>query len=179
MIKFWLKSIFRIDSIYKANLSNSYKNTDINKVIITMHLSSVINNSKTILYLLTSSNLITNQMPTIIKAKKSVSSLNLRKNMILGTTVTLRKDIAFNFLNLLVSIILPNNKENRLFKLNNKGSVIFRIENLFSFPQINVFYDKFPKHISADVNIIPTKKNKQLATLLYSALLIPLDKNRA
>jgi large subunit ribosomal protein L5 len=177
MIKFWFKSIFRVDSIYKANLNNTYGNTAVDKIVVNMYLGSVINNPKTILYLLTSSNLITNQMPTVIKAKKSVSSLNVRKDMILGTRLTLRKEIAFNFLNLLISIILPNDKENKLFKINNRGCVMLRLENLFSFPQINLFYDKFPKHINADVNVVPSKKNKQLGTLLYSALLIPLEEN--
>jgi len=178
MIKYWFKSIFRIDSIYKTNFTNSQQSIAIEKVVITMCLKSVINNYKAILCLLTSTNIITNQLPIVFKAKKSISSSNIRKNMILGTKVTLKKDAAFNFLDLFIFVILPNTKEGgRSSRLNDKGCFLFRLDTLFSFPQMNLFYDKFPKNISSMVNINLTKKNKRYSKLLYTSILIPVEDN--
>ena len=177
MIKFWFNSIFKVDSIYKSNFNNTQEISSINKVVFTMYLDSIVTSPKTVLYLITSTNIIASQTPTPFKANKSVSSLNLRKNMILGTKATLRKSVAFDFLDFFIPIVLANDKENKLYKLNDGGCLLIRLENLFSFPQINMLYDAFPKNIKVDVNIVLNgKKNKGQGTLLYTALSIPLEK---
>ena len=98
MIKFWSKSIIRIDSIYKININNSQQSIKLDKITINMCLKSIIDEPKAVLYPLITTKLITNQSPTICKAKKSIALLKLRKGMLTGVKVTLRKDIAFNFL---------------------------------------------------------------------------------
>ena len=62
MIRFWCKSVLRVDSIYKINLSNSQKSIKIDKITINMCLKSIIDDPKTILYPLISTRLRTNQI---------------------------------------------------------------------------------------------------------------------
>jgi len=172
MIKFWSKSILRIDSIYKTNIDNSQQTITIDKITINMCLKSIIDEPKTILYPLISTKLITNQNPIVCKAKKSIALLKLRKGMLTGTKVTLRKDVAFNFLNLFIFVILPNNKEFKFYNLNNKGCLSIGLKNLFVFPQLSSFYDRFPKDITGTINVNLNVKNKQCSLLFYTGLLI-------
>ena len=174
MIKFWSKSILRIDSIYKTNISNSQQSIIIDKITINMCLKSIIDEPKAVLYPLIATKLITNQNPTICKAKKSIALLKLRKGMLTGVKVTLRKDIAFNFLNLFIFVILPNNKESKFYNLNNKGCLSIALKNLFAFPQLSSFYDKFPKDMTGTINVDLNIKNKQYCFLFYTGLLILL-----
>ena len=174
MIKFWSKSILRIDSIYKTNIDNSQQTITIDKITINMCLKSIIDEPKTILYPLISTKLITNQNPIVCKAKKSIALLKLRKGMLTGTKVTLRKDVAFNFLNLFIFVILPNNKEFKFYNLNNKGCLSIGLKNLFVFPQLSSFYDRFPKDITGTINVNLNVKNKQDSLLFYTGLLISI-----
>ncbi len=175
MIKFWSKSILRIDSIYKTNINNNQQSIKIDKITINMCLKSIVDEPKTILYPLISTKLITNQTPVICKAKRSIALLKLRKGMFTGVKVTLRKDTAFNFLSLFVSVILPNNKEFKFYNLNDKGCLSIGLKNLFAFPQLNSFYDRFPKDITGTININLSIKDKKHSFLFYTGLLILLN----
>ena len=174
MIKFWSKSIIRIDSIYKININNSQQSIKLDKITINMCLKSIIDEPKAVLYPLITTKLITNQSPTICKAKKSIALLKLRKGMLTGVKVTLRKDIAFNFLNLFIFVILPNSKEFKFYNLNDKGCLSIGLKNLFVFPQLSPFYDRFPKDITGTININLNVKNKKYCFLFYTGLLILL-----
>jgi large subunit ribosomal protein L5 len=174
MIKFWSTSILKTDSVYKINLKNCQQTIGIDKITINMCLKSIVEDPKTILYPLITTKLITNQTPVVCKAKRSIALLKLRKGMLTGTKVTLRKEVACNFLTLFISLILPNNKEFKFFNLNNKGCLSIGLKNLFAFPQLNSFYDRFPKDMTGTINITANIKKKEYSLLLYTGLLIPL-----
>jgi large subunit ribosomal protein L5 len=176
MIRFWCKSVLRVDSIYKINLSNSQKSIKIDKITINMCLKSIIDDPKTILYPLISTRLITNQTPSVCKARKSVALLKLRKGMLVGTKVALRGDLAFNFLSLFILIILPNNKDFNFYNINDKGCLSIGLKNLFAFPQLSPLYDKFPKDITGVININLNTKNKKHSMLFYTGLSIPFKR---
>lgn len=170
MIKFWSNSILRIDAIYKTNINNSQQSIKIDKITINIGLKSIIDEPKMILYPLISTKLITNQNPTVCKARKSIALLKLRKGMLTGTKVALRKDVAFNFLNLFIFIILPNHRDFDFYNLNDKGCLSIGLKNLFIFPQLNPFYDRFPKDMACTINVNLNTKNKHYAILFYTGL---------
>ena len=66
-LKSWHTNIFRIYSIYKANLINSLQIPKINKVVINISSKSIIENPKSILYFVIALKLISNQSPIICK----------------------------------------------------------------------------------------------------------------
>ena len=175
MINFWSKSILRIDSIYKTSISNSQQSIKIDKITINMSLKSIIDEPKTILFPLIATKLITNQTPTLCKAKKSIAVMKLRKGMLTGTKIMLRKNAALNFLDLFVFIILPNHKDFKFYNVNNVGCLSIGIKDLFIFPQLSSFYDRFPKDIKGTINVNVNLKNKEYNSLFYSGLLILLS----
>ena len=170
MINFWSKSILRIDSIYKTNINNSQQSVKIDKIIINMCSKSIIDEPKMILYPLITTKLITNQTPIVCNAKKSIALLKLRKGMLTGTKATLRRSVAFNFLNLFIFIILPTNKEFDFYNVNNAGCLSIGLKDLFIFPQLSPFYDRFPKDMRGTINVNVNTKSKQYSLLFYTGL---------
>lgn len=174
MLKFWSKSILRIDIIYKTGVKNSQQNIKIDKITINMSLKSIVDSPKTILYPLISTKLITNQTPTVCKAKKSIALLKLRKGMLVGTKVTLRREVALNFLSLFIVTILPNNKDFKFYNLNNKGCLSVGLKNLFIFPQLSLLYDRLPKDMVGVMNINLNTKSKEYSKLFFTGMSIPM-----
>jgi len=103
--------------------------------------------------------LITNQKAIVCKAKKSIAAFKIRKGFLVGTKITLRNETIYNFLDLFIFLIVPNMKNRRLFKLNNVCSLSIGLKDLFAFPQLNDFYDKFPKNMTGILNISFDKQN--------------------
>ena len=173
-IKFWSNNIIRIDSIYKMNLLNSFKAPKIDNISVNICFRSAIENPKTILYPITAIKLITNQKPVICKAKKSIATFKLRKGMLIGAKVTLRKNVAYNFLSLFVLLVLPNIKELNFKKLNNKSSLSIGMRNLLIFPQLANYYEKFPKNLGAIININIKCQEPKLSNLYLTGFQLPV-----
>ena len=93
--------------------------------------------------------------------------------MLVGVKVTLRKSIAYNFLTLLNLLVLPNIKNLRFNKINNNGSLSIGIKDLLIFPQLNIYYDKFPKDMSCTININSVNRDVNSLKMLFTGLQLP------
>lgn len=175
-IKTWSNNVLKIDSIYKMNISNSFEIPEIKNITLNICSRSIVENPKTILYSIAALKLITNQKPTTCKAKKSIAVFKLRKGVLVGAKVTLRKKSIYNFLSLFILLILPNMKEFKPPKANNSGSVSIGIRDFLVFPQLSNYYDKLPKNISGVMNINVDKKKANLSNLLLTGYQIPMYK---
>ncbi len=172
-LKSWHTNILKIDSIYKASFINSLQIPKINKVVINISSKSIIENPKSILYFVIALKLISNQSPIICKAKKSIALFKIRKGMIIGSKVTLRNEFSYNFLSLFIPLVLPNLK--RLKPLNvTKGSLSIGIRELLIFPQLNEYYDKFPKNMSGIINISLDTQKTKLSKMVFSSFQLPI-----
>lgn len=172
-LKSWHKNILKVDSIYKANFTNSLQLPKVNKVVINISSRSIIENPKSILYFVIALKLISSQSPIICKAKKSIALFKIRKGMIIGTKVTLRNEPSYNFLTLFIPLVLPNIKRLKAFNVT-KGSLSIGIKELLMFPQLNECYDKFPKNMSGIINISVDTKETKLSKMIFSSLQLPI-----
>jgi len=172
-LKSWHKNIFKIDSVYKANFVNSLQIPKIDKITINISSKSIIENPKSILYYVIALKLISNQNPIICKAKKSIALFKIRKGMIIGTKVTLRNEFSYNFLSLFIPLVLPNLKKLKSFSVT-KGSLSIGIRELLIFPQLNEYYDRFPKNISGIINISLDTQKTELSKIIFSSFQIPI-----
>ncbi len=172
-LKSWHTNILKIDSIYKACFINSLQIPKINKVVINISSKSIIENPKSILYFVIALKLISNQSPIICKAKKSIALFKIRKGMIIGSKVTLRNEFSYNFLSLFIPLVLPNLK--KLKPLNvTEGSLSIGIRELLIFPQLNEYYDKFPKNMSGIINISLDTQKTKLSKMVFSSFQLPI-----
>jgi len=85
--------------------------------------------------------LITGQKPLITKAKKSVSAFKVRKGMPTGCKVTLRGRAMYEFLDRLVSVVLPRIRDFRglgVEAFDGHGNYNLGVSDQVVFPEVNI-----------------------------------------
>jgi len=96
--------------------------------------------------------------------------------MPIGTSVTLRKDMMYDFLDHLVNIALPRVKD---FKgvsgkaFDGKGNYTIGIKEFFIFPEID--FNKVEKAKGFNITIVTTAKNDKDAKLLLKKFNMPFN----
>lgn len=81
------------------------------------------------------------QKPKITKARKDIAGFKLRKGDAVGCMVTLRNKMAYEFLDRLISIVLPRIKDFRGIpagSFDGRGGYTMGISELAVFPEINI-----------------------------------------
>ena len=84
--------------------------------------------------------MITGQKPRENKAKKSVANFKLREGMIIGVSVTLRRDRMWDFFDRLVNIALPRIRDFRGINpksFDGNGNYSLGLREQVTFPEIN------------------------------------------
>jgi len=159
----------------ELNIKNILKIPKIKKVCINSSISNTINNVYQIKKIYDNLITITGQKPIITKAKKSIASFNLRKGMILGCKITLRKTIMYEFLDRMINIALPRIKDfkgikNSQFDKNGNISIGLKEQNIF--PEINQI--KNEKNRGLNITIVTNTKKDIYAKKLLQTFNLPL-----
>lgn len=148
----------------------------IEKIVVNMGIGEAITNKKILEDAQKELTAITGQKPVINKAKKSIATFKLREGMPIGTSVTLRKDMMYDFLDHLVNIALPRVKD---FKgvsgkaFDGKGNYSLGIKEFFIFPEID--FNKVEKPKGFNVTIVTTATNDKDAKLLLKKFNMPFN----
>ncbi len=93
--------------IKKFNFENIHQVPKIKKIIISSGLGLKAQKIQLLKQEIEHLRIIAGQHPLQTKAKKSISEFNIRKDMILGLLVTLRRDKMYTFLEKLIKLYLP------------------------------------------------------------------------
>ena len=121
---------------------------------------------------------ITGRKPIITKAKKSISNFKLRQGMPIGCKVTLRGEIMYEFLDRLVSIVIPRIRDFRGISaksFDGRGNYTFGIKEQTVFPEIE--YDKIDAIRGMDITVVTTADSDEEGKELLSSLGMPFRKN--
>ena len=159
----------------------SYKNVmevpKIDKIVVSMGLGSVKDNSKSFNLALDELTQITGQKAVATLAKKSISNFKVREGQKIGAKVTLRGNIMYEFLDKLISIALPRVRD---FKgvnpkaFDGRGNYSLGIKEQLIFPEIS--YEKVEKVRGMDVIIVTTAKTDKEAYSLLANFGMPFAK---
>jgi large subunit ribosomal protein L5 len=117
---------------------------------------------------------ITGQKPSIRRARKSVASFRLREGMPIGATVTLRGDRMFEFLDRLVSIVLPRVRDFRGVPrdaFDGRGNYTLGLKDQLIFPEVD--YTKVDRVRGMNVTICTTADTDEEARSLLQGLGVP------
>ena len=121
---------------------------------------------------------ITGQKAVPTMSKKDISNFKLRKNMPIGTRVTLRGVKMYEFLDRLVSVSLPRVRD---FKgINDKsfdgrGNYTLGVTEQIIFPEIDI--DKVNKITGLDITFVTTANTNEEAYELLKELGMPFKNN--
>ncbi|QKX01598.1 50S ribosomal protein L5 [Wolbachia endosymbiont of Cruorifilaria tuberocauda] len=167
------------DSIIKSlrdkfNYSNIMLVPKLVKVCVNMGIGSASADSKIISEPFNCLYLITGQKPVLTYAKKSISGFKIRKGTTVGCKVTLRRNKMYEFLERIIYVTLPREKDFRGFSIkqfDGHGNFSFGIKEHISFLEID--YDKVSKIRGMDINIITTATSDEEAKQLLLAFRFP------
>lgn len=121
---------------------------------------------------------IAGQHPQITYAKKSIANFKLREGDPLGVMVTLRGQYMWEFLDKLLSIVLPRVKDFRgvsKVAFDGQGNYNLGIEEQIVFPEIE--YDKIERVRGLQITIVTSTKNDQHTFRMLELLGMPFEKD--
>ena len=144
------------------------------KVVINMGVGEAANDKKHLDSALDHLTLIAGQKPIVTRARQSVASFKIREGWPLGCKVTLRGNKMYDFVERLINIAIPREREFR--GLNSKsfdqqGNYSFGIKEQIIFPEIN--YDNIDNIRGMDICINTSAKTQEHAKALLKALNFP------
>jgi large subunit ribosomal protein L5 len=173
-----------IKSLYKEAVPNlmtdlGHKSSmavpKISKVTLNMGLGAeAINDRKVVDNAVEELRLISGQQPIKTNARKSVASFKLREGYTIGCKVTLRGNMMFEFLDRLLGIAIPRERDFRGLNpksFDGRGNYTLGIKEHIIFPEID--YDKVQKIRGLDVCITTTATNNEEGLKLLKALKFP------
>ncbi|KJV68084.1 50S ribosomal protein L5 [Anaplasma phagocytophilum str. CR1007] len=118
--------------------------------------------------------MISAQKPVVTRARKSIAGFKIRKGFPIGCMVTLRGKRMYEFLDRLINIALPRERDFRglsTSQLDGHGNISFGIKEHISFLEVD--YDKIDKVRGLDVVIVTTATNDADAKALLLELGFP------
>ena len=161
----------------KLGVNNLMAVPKLTKVVINMGVGEALTDKKHLESAVNDLELIAGQKAVITKASKSVASFKLREGWPVGCKVTLRGDRMYDFIERLVNIAIPRERDFRGLNpksFDGQGNYSMGIKEQIIFPEIN--YDNIDKIRGMDICINTSASNNEDAKTLLEALNFPFKK---
>jgi large subunit ribosomal protein L5 len=129
----------------------------IEKVVLNIGLGEALQNAKALDAAASDMAIIAGQKPVITKAKRSIAAFKLREGNSIGVTVTLRSERMWSFLDRLMNIALPRQRDFRGVSpdsFDGRGNYSLGLREQLVWPEIN--YDKIDKVRGMAIIIVTT-----------------------
>lgn len=156
------------------NYTNIMAVPKLEKIVINMGLGEAVANAKILDVAADELGRIAGQRPVLTKAKKSIANFKLRENMPIGAAVTLRGERMFEFLDRLMSVVLPRVRDFRgvsTRSFDGRGNYTLGLRDQLIFPEID--YAKVEKIRGMNVTIVTTARTDDEARELLKQLGMP------
>jgi large subunit ribosomal protein L5 len=161
----------------ELGLKNVMEVPKVEKIIVNMGVGEATQNAKLIDSAVADLTIITGQKPVVKKAKKSEAGFKLREGMPIGTKVTLRKEMMYDFLDRLVNVVLPRVRDFEGVSakaFDGRGNYSLGLRDQLVFPEIE--YDKVEKLFGMSITIVSSAKTDEEGRALLKAFGMPFKK---
>ena len=158
----------------KLGLSSIMSVPKVTKVTLNMGVGEAINDKKLLEKAIEDLMLIAGQKPLVTKARKSVANFKLRDGMPIGCKVTLRGDRMYEFLQRLLGIAIPRERDFRGLEVKSfdgRGNFTMGVKEHIIFPEID--YDKVDKIRGMDISITTSADDDASGEALLRAMKFP------
>ena len=158
----------------KFEYANIMQVPGVTKVVVNMGVGDAARDSKLIEGAVRDLTAITGQKPTVTKARKSIAQFKLREGQPIGTHVTLRGDMMWEFLDRLVSVALPRIRDFRGLspkQFDGKGNYTFGLNEQSMFHEID--QDRIDRVRGMDITVVTTASNDEEGRTLLKLLGFP------
>lgn len=158
----------------ELDLKNIMMVPKLEKIVINSGVGEATQNIKVLDKVMEELATITGQKPALRRAKKSIAAFRLRAGMPVGATVTLRGKRMYEFLDRLVSIVIPRVKDFRGLNPNSfdgSGNYSMSIKDQLVFPEID--YNKVEKTKGMSITLVTSAKTNEMGRALLKHLGVP------
>lgn len=159
------------------NYSSIMQAPRIEKIAVNIGMGEALQNSKALEAAAGDLAIITGQKPVITKARNSIAAFKLREGMSIGVKVTLRNDRMWDFLDRLINIVLPRQRDFQGISpdaFDGRGNYSLGLREQLVFPEIN--YDKVDKIRGMEITIVTTARSDEEARRLLALMDMPFKR---
>ena len=161
-----LKELLNLDSVMAV--------PKVTKVTLNMGIGEPVNDKKILERAVEDMTLIAGQKPLVTKVRKSVANFKIRDGMPIGCKVTLRGNRMYDFLQRLLGIAIPRERDFRGLEIRSfdgRGNYSLGIKEHIIFPEID--YDKVDKIKGLDISITTSAEDDKTGEALLRAMKFP------
>ncbi len=158
----------------ELGLDNVMEVPRVTKITLNMGIGEAIGDRKQLDNALADMEKIAGQKPNSCDARKSIAGFKVRDGFPIGCKVTLRKGRMYDFLDRLIHIAIPRQRDFRGISpksFDGRGNFAMGIAEQIVFPEIN--YDKIDKIRGLDISIVTTAKTDDQGRALLRAFNFP------
>jgi large subunit ribosomal protein L5 len=158
----------------ELNLKNIMMVPKLEKIVVNSGVGEATQNIKLLDKVMEELTTVTGQRPIIRRAKKSIAAFRLRAGMPVGASVTLRGIRMYEFMDRLVSVVIPRVKDFRGVSprsFDGRGNYTFAITDQLVFPEIN--YSKVEKIKGMSITFVTSAQTDEMGRALLRHLGMP------
>jgi large subunit ribosomal protein L5 len=158
----------------ELGIENVMRVPRLEKIVVNVGVGEALQNAKALDATVGDLMIITGQKPVITRARRSIASFKLREGNQVGVKVTLRGNRMWDFIDRLISIALPRQRDFRGVSpdaFDGRGNYSLGLREQLSFPEIN--YDKIDKIRGLEIQIVTTARTDQEGYALLRHLGMP------
>jgi large subunit ribosomal protein L5 len=159
------------------NYDNIMQVPHIEKIVLNIGMGEALQNAKSLDAAMNDLTIIAGQKPVFTKAKRSIAAFKLREGNTIGVTVTLRSERMWSFLDRLISIAMPRQRDFRGVSpdsFDGRGNYSLGLREQLIWPEIN--YDKIDKMRGMAVTVVTSAKTDEEGRRLLALLGMPFRK---
>lgn len=159
------------------NFANPMMIPKLQKIVINVSMKEAIQNVKLLETAAKELGEITGQKAVIRRARRSIANFKLREGMPVGTSVTLRRQRMWEFMDRLVALTMPRMRDFRGISrkaFDGRGNYSMGLQEQIVFPEID--YDKVDKIHGMNITFVTSARTDAEALALLEALGMPFKK---
>jgi large subunit ribosomal protein L5 len=165
MEKFKYKSVMQVPRLTKICINRGVGAAVADKKLIDVSINEIAN--------------IAGQKPVATYSKKAISNFKLREKMPIGVKVTLRGDRMYDFVDKLITIILPRVRDFRGVNdkgFDGRGNYTMGVKEQIIFPEISI--DQVKQILGMDITFVTTAETDEESFFLLKTLGMPFKDNK-
>jgi large subunit ribosomal protein L5 len=147
------------------------------KIVVNIGLGEALQDAKALDGATHDLRVITGQQPIITRARKSIASFKLREGMAVGAKVTLRGNRMYDFLDRLLNITLPRQRDFRGVPrdaFDGRGNYTLGLEEQLAWAEID--YDSIDRVRGMEISIVTTAGTDEEARRLLALMGMPFER---
>lgn len=177
----WLKERYQSEIVPalkdNLNIENIMEVPRVQKVVVNIGVGEALDNAKALDAAVEDLTKIVGQKPVITQARKSIANFKLREGRSIGVKVTLRGERMWSFLDRMMNVALPRERDFRGISPNSfdgRGNYTLGFQEQLVFPEID--FDKIDKIRGLEVSIVTTARTDEEGRELLKLLGMPFRK---